>query len=376
MVQQLSIAEAQSICLRNNIPFYTYRLPGEEEVVFGAQLTDDTALFKGFERHRGEEGFVIAPFNPSSWSFPYLIRPDLKFSDTLTDPAAIVNLQNTMFNTPERKFSCQDWGHLEFVDEARYLMNLMEQEGVKTATLSRTITIPCDSILMAPSLFRQMLQYRHAFVFFAAIPGKCAWMGASPEPFLRYNREGFRTISLTGTRPAVPGGDAAPWSEQETDEQEIVTDYISDMLRPFFRRDLEKSAPTTLRAGNVCHLCTCFQSDEQLSADQIDMLVKTLHPSPAVCGMPKKKAMQIIVETEEEDRKYYTGYLGPLLATGAFDLFANLRSMEIFDDALKLYVGSDITPACDPEAKWQETIEKANTILNLIRQINYGKTNF
>ena len=76
MTQQMSITEVQSICLRNNIPFYTYRLPGTEDVVFGAQLTDDTTLFKGFEYHRGEEGFVIVPFNPSSWSFPYIIRPD------------------------------------------------------------------------------------------------------------------------------------------------------------------------------------------------------------------------------------------------------------------------------------------------------------
>ena len=198
MTQQLSITEVQSICLRNNIPFYTYRLPDTEDVVFGAQLTDDTTLFKGFEYHRGEEGFVIVPFNPSSWSFPYIIRPDLKFRNALTDPAAIVNLQNTVFNTPERKFSCQDWGHLEFVDKVRSLKNILEQENIRTATLSRTITIPCDSILTAPSLFRQMLQYRHAFVFFVAIPGKCAWIGASPEPFLRYSREGFQTTLLSG----------------------------------------------------------------------------------------------------------------------------------------------------------------------------------
>ena len=132
MAQQLSIAEAQSICLRNNIPFYTYRLPGEEEVVFGAQLTDDTALFKGFERHRGEEGFVIAPFNPSSWSFPYLIRPDLKFSDTLTDPAAIVNLQNTMFNTPVE--SCP-LGSFIFNHSGFFLVFLLSQQVINVVCL-------------------------------------------------------------------------------------------------------------------------------------------------------------------------------------------------------------------------------------------------
>lgn len=101
---RLSVAEAQNICLRNNIPFYTYRLPGSREVIFGAQLSNDTRIFKGFEKHRGEKGFVITPFNHSSWSFPFFIKADLSFTDYLTDGEAIRNLQNTVFNTPEAYF--------------------------------------------------------------------------------------------------------------------------------------------------------------------------------------------------------------------------------------------------------------------------------
>ena len=110
---RLSVAEAQNICLRNNIPFYTYRLPGSREVIFGAQLSNDTRIFKGFEKHRGEKGFVITPFNHSSWSFPFFIKADLSFTDYLTDGEAIRNLQNTVFNTPERIFTKQDDRHAE-----------------------------------------------------------------------------------------------------------------------------------------------------------------------------------------------------------------------------------------------------------------------
>ena len=59
-----------------------------------------------------------------------------------------------------------------------------------------------------------------------------------------------------------------------------------------------------------------------------------------------------------------------------FDLFVNLRTMEVFDDALRLYVGGGITPLSDPETEWQETCQKADTLLNLIRQMNYGKITF
>ncbi|MFR6541769.1 MAG: hypothetical protein ACLUPL_04240 [Butyricimonas virosa] len=96
---RLSVAEAQNICLRNNIPFYTYRLPGSREVIFGAQLSNDTRIFKGFEKHRGEKGFVITPFNHSSWSFPFFIKADLSFTDYLTDGEAI-RIYKTPFSIP------------------------------------------------------------------------------------------------------------------------------------------------------------------------------------------------------------------------------------------------------------------------------------
>ena len=174
---RLTVAEAQNICLRNNIPFYTYRLPGSREVIFGAQLSNDTRIFKGFEKHRGEKGFVITPFNHSSWSFPFFIKADLSFTDYLTDGEAIRNLQNTVFNTPERIFTKQDCEHFEYLDELRTMIDTLKREGMKKAVLSRTITIPCDSLRLSPAIFEQMKQYHHAFLFFAAIPGKCAWNG-------------------------------------------------------------------------------------------------------------------------------------------------------------------------------------------------------
>ena len=60
----------------------------------------------------------------------------------------------------------------------------------------------------------------------------------------------------------------------------------------------------------------------------------------------------------------------------AKDMRAALRNGRVFDDALRLYVGGGITPLSDPETEWQETCQKADTLLNLIRQMNYGKITF
>lgn len=136
------------------------------------------------------------------------------------------------------------------------MIDTLKQEGMKKAVLSRTITIPCDSLRLSPAIFEQMKQYHHAFLFFAAIPGKCAWMGASPETFLKYDRNGFFTMSLAGTQPVATAKNPPEWGDKDIEEQQIVTDYIQDTLRHFFTRHLEIEGPITLQAGNVFHLCT------------------------------------------------------------------------------------------------------------------------
>ena len=55
----MTVAEAQTLCLKQGTPFYSYRLPGERESVFGAQLDGEVAPF----RQVGEQGkgFILVP---------------------------------------------------------------------------------------------------------------------------------------------------------------------------------------------------------------------------------------------------------------------------------------------------------------------------
>ena len=59
----MTVAEAQTLCLKQGTPFYSYRLPGERESVFGAQLDGEVAPF----RQVGEQGkgFILVPFAES-----------------------------------------------------------------------------------------------------------------------------------------------------------------------------------------------------------------------------------------------------------------------------------------------------------------------
>ena len=369
ITDKLSITEAQALCFRNRIPFYTYRLPGSEEVVFGAQLSNETHLFQGFTRHSLGKGFMMMPFNPASWSFPYFIKADISFTNELSNKADLAALRNTVFDTPLRDVVKHELDHREYLEVVRRLISTIKRESLKKVVFSRTLTIPGEAYNKAPLLFERVKRYHQAFLFMVFIPGKSAWLGATPETFLKYDRDGFKTMALAGTQPVATASNPVVWNKKEMEEQQIVTDYIREVLRPIFTRHLEQEKPVTLQAGNVYHLCTRFNSDEQLPADEIDHLISQLHPTPAVCGFPRKRAMQLIADMELQERGYYAGLLGPVQHNGAFDLFVNLRSVELFNEAYKLYAGGGITSLSDPEKEWQETCQKADTLMSLIQEI-------
>jgi putative isochorismate synthase len=227
--------------------------------------------------------------------------------------------------------------------------------------LSRPITVACN--VNVAEIFLQMTTlYPSAFVSLIFIPGKELWLGASPETLLS-NRNGMvETMSLAGTKCS---DDRYSWGDKEQDEQQIVTDSIKVVLSRLSGGQPDISGTFTRNAGKVSHLCTLFRC--HISSEDMDTLLQELHPTPAVGGFPKKDAIQLIHETETYDRRYYAGYLGPVLDKNNFDLFVNLRCMEIFSNCVHVYVGGGITKFSQPQLEWTETEIKSRTMLDLIK---------
>ena len=89
--------------------------------------------------------------------------------------------------------------------------------------------------------------------------------------------------------------------------------------------------------------------------------------------MPKKEAMQFLLDSEGYNREYYSGYLGELhhdVATGkdsCTDLFVNLRCMKIVENQAHLYIGCGITKDSNPEKEFFETVNKSMTMRKVIQ---------
>lgn len=106
--------------------------------------------------------------------------------------------------------------------------------------------------------------------------------------------------------PSLP--DLSAWSAKNRHEQAIVTQFLADTLIPWCK-ELYFKGPYTAQAGNLIHLRTDAVFKLQNDSD-LTQIIKQLHPTPAVCGMPRARAYDLIRKLEHYDRGYYAGALG------------------------------------------------------------------
>jgi isochorismate synthase len=121
-----------------------------------------------------------------------------------------------------------------------------------------------------------------------------------------------------------------------------------------------------VEAGSLVHLKTII-SGEVHSIENTKNIIQNLHPTPAVCGFPKEKALQFISENENYERKFYAGYLGLWNEEEASaNLFVNLRCLEVEENKINIYVGCGITGESNPEKEFFETEHKSQIIKSIL----------
>jgi isochorismate synthase len=177
-------------------------------------------------------------------------------------------------------------------------------------------------------------------------------------------------VALAGTQaysPELPLA-AVRWGAKEIEEQALVSDYIREFFHQLGLAHFVEAGPRTVSAGNVAHLQTRFEI--KLAPVQLlhlaNQILNKLHPTSAVCGMPKPEALSFILENEKYHRAFYSGFLGPIQMQHHSELFVNLRCMQLKRDRAVLYVGAGITQDSVPELEWQETVLKSKTLLAIL----------
>jgi isochorismate synthase len=213
--------------------------------------------------------------------------------------------------------------------------------------------------------------YPSALVSLVSIPHIGTWLGASPELLVSVESSTiFKTVALAGTKlfDADTPIKQVAWTQKEIEEQALVERYIISCFKKIRVREYEEHGPKTVLAGNLMHLKSDFTVDmKAINFPSLgSVMLQLLHPTSAVCGMPLEPAVDFIRLHEGYDREFYSGYLGPVNFQNNTNIFVNLRCMQLLDKEAVLYAGAGVTIDSVPEAEWEETEMKLNTLLNVI----------
>lgn len=335
----------------------------------------------------GQPAFVFAPFVADPPGAALQLQADLWFDGQLLHshnnngtPKRAQRAENffAALHQPQHRrwyIPAQMHNHpateTEFTAIVEDAIDFIRTTGIAKVVVSRTASFPLPPHFDPVLTFRSLCQrYPHAFVSLVAIPEVGLWLGATPEVLLSLDTTGLTTMALAGTqrRPPHQPLDKIQWGPKEQLEQEMVGAYIRAFFAAAQIADLQESGPQTVAAGSVVHLQTTFHvqlppAEQLLLANRV---LDELHPTSAVCGMPKHQALSFILAHEGYDRSFYSGFLGPIHIQGQSSLYVNLRCMQLSADRAHLYVGAGITADSDPAAEWRETALKAETMLAVL----------
>jgi isochorismate synthase len=327
----------------------------------------------------GQKGFVMAPFAPSAQTPILCIRPDITACGWQEMEERLPEVDDTTSDDREaddddREAAADD---REAAAPSRYeeafgvFIEALRGGTFRKLVLSRSQrqSLPGDFSPTA-AFVRACRAYPRMMIYLCHTPASGTWMGSTPEILLSGGGREWTTVALAGTMPASDAHDDASrepgrWSPKNREEQALVAEYLRDVLRPHCS-EVHEEGPYTARAGQLFHLKTEFTFVPR-APQGIGHLLQALHPTPAVCGLPKAPAQAFILRHEGYDRRYYTGFVGWLNPLGASHLYVNLRCMQ-WDGRRQatLYAGGGLLPSSECRREWDETTEKMKTMKEIL----------
>ena len=342
-----------------------YRLPHEDHATMIRQTDGDPVELHSLTELNGKQGFVVAPFEVKPEQPVVLIQGETKehFLDRRTEG------QNNIDRVTEEHWAAHS-GYYS-IDFANYHSQL-ENDVFRKIVLARCADEKKPEGLDPMELFyRACEMYPRMFIALVDTPQSGCWLTATPEILLDGSGSDWRTIALAGTMKLEGDqlngeGETLRWSTKNIQEQRIVSTYITECLEQF-TGDFREEGPRTMRAANLVHLRSdfTFKLDDH---SHIGDLLYALHPTPAVCGLPKREAFQFIIKNEHTPRRYYSGFMGPLMMEDTH-LYVSLRCMNIDGDTCHLYAGGGLLKDSTEEQEWAETEAKLETMRRLFFDI-------
>ena len=243
-----------------------------------------------------------------------------------------------------------------------YQANLTQRFNGKT-TLS-SYELYRDLRKVSPAPFGALLNFEHSKI-----------LSNSPERFIKCTDNKIETRPIKGTRPR------GKTIEEDLRLQDELRNSEKDRAELLMIVDLERNdigrvskigsvkVPELFvieQYANVNHLVATVEGRLKDNLDCIDV-IKATFPGGSITGAPKIRAMEIIDELEPTQRNVYTGSIGYIGFNGDMDLNIAIRTIIKQGENVYFQVGGGMTWDSNPEDEYQETLDKAKSIMKALR---------
>lgn len=338
-----------------HLSFAYYKLPHENHYRYIGSTTPPLPITQLSEITNDLSGFLVVPFDTENFPILLISAEDTYTQVLLPTPSPVIK---HVAPTPVDAYYLQSFEGCK---------KMLDGDRLQKIVLSHRFTSSQEFQPNVTQLFTDAANaFPKCYVALWHTPETGFWLTITPEVLLESEGANqWHTMALAGTMQK----EETEWSEKNKKEQQCVTDYITSVISPL-STTFSHSEIQTIEAAQLKHLRTDFYFT---TAHHIGEILSQLHPTPAVCGLPKIEAYEAIKKIETSPRKYYAGCSGLLNvskvnsegpnATGKdTHLFVTLRCAHWDVNApIEYYAGGGLLKESKADEEWFEINTKKQT---------------
>ncbi|MFJ7184569.1 isochorismate synthase [Lysinibacillus xylanilyticus] len=249
---------------------------------------------------------------------------------------------------------------------------LIKQKKADKVVIARSLALQFKEQVSSPQVLSQIIHEQPESYVFGLERQELLFFGASPERLVKVENGRAFSSCVAGS---IKRGKTA--DEDEAYGQSLLNDsknggehqYVVDMIAETFRENCIEmkipDSPRLLKIRDIQHLYTPVEG--QLNSEAtILQLTKSLHPTPALGGVPRKEAMEAIRKYEPMNRGLYAAPIGWVDAEGNGEFAVAIRSAALLKDKAYLYAGGGIVADSEPQSEYEETLVKFRPMLRAL----------
>ncbi|MEJ9282062.1 MULTISPECIES: isochorismate synthase [Ureibacillus] len=250
--------------------------------------------------------------------------------------------------------------------------HLIQKNEADKVVIARSLELDFKDALTSPQIIYQIMNEQPESYLFGLERKNLLFFGATPERLVKVKNQYAYSACVAGS---IKRGKTA--EEDKLLGEQLLSDsknlkehqYVVDMIENIFSKHCEEykvpKRPKLLKIRDIQHLYTPVEG-KLFNHATILQLVEHLHPTPALGGVPRNKAMEIIREFEKMNRGLYAGPIGWIDADGNGEFAVAIRSAALIDKKAYLYAGGGIVADSNPMTEYEETLVKFRPMLRAL----------